>query len=341
MTAGRANKEMSARRAASVCSLLSPIKHTHTHTNTYKTRTTSNNTTDEAGRGPVLGSMVYGAALAPLADKDALAGGRFADSKVLTEAAREAAHAALVADPRLAWRVAALSGAAISAGMLGRGGGTSLNALAWESTCALLDGALADGAALVECYVDTVGDADAWAGRLRARYPGTAFTVCPKADALFPIVSAASIVAKVTRDREVAALAAAAAAKAAAAGSSSPSATSAAACLGPSRPMGSGYPGDPLTKAWLEAAVHPVFGFPACVRFSWATVETALAPPRAAAVAWEDDEGAPGAGQARLVGFGAAAQGGGGGERDGDGPSSGVGRPSYFRARRLQRVALA
>ncbi len=288
--------------------------------------------------------MVYGAAIAPLADKDALAGGRFADSKMLTEAAREAAWAALMGDPRLAWRVSALSGAAISAAMLGRGGGTSLNALAWESTTALLDGALKDGAALAEVFVDTVGDADTWAGRLRARYPGIAFTVCPKADALFPIVSAASIVAKVTRDREVVALAAAAAAQAEEAATTTTSAAAAAApassklTLGPPLPMGSGYPGDPVTKAWLEGSAHPVFGFPACVRFSWATVDTALAPPKGVAVGWEDDEGAPGAGQARLA-FKAGAQ--AGGEKDTGAPSVGTGRPSYFRARRLQRVALA
>ena len=294
--------------------------------------------TDEAGRGPVLGSMVYGAAIAPLADKEALAGGRFADSKMLTEAAREAAHAALLADPRMAWRVSALSGYAISSAMLGRGGGTSLNALAWESTIALLDGALKDGAALAEVFVDTVGDPETWANRLRARYPGVTFTVCPKADALFPIVSAASIVAKVTRDREVVALAAAAARQAEAASSGAPAPTGPAALtLGPPLPMGSGYPGDPITKAWLEGAVDPVFGFPACVRFSWATVANALAPPKGAAVAWEDDDGAPGAGQGRL-GFGGRSA---GGEKDTGGPSVGTGRPSYFRARRLQRVALA
>jgi hypothetical protein len=37
------------------------------------------------------------------------------------------------------------------------------------------------------------------------------------------------------------------------------------------RSFGSGYPGDPDTKSWLEQNSNPVFGFPSVVRFSWAT----------------------------------------------------------------------
>jgi ribonuclease H2 subunit A len=54
-----------------------------------------------------------------------------------------------------------------------------------------------------QCYVDALGPAPQWQARLSAIFPGVKFTVCPKADSLFKIVSAASIIAKVTRDRYI------------------------------------------------------------------------------------------------------------------------------------------
>ena len=46
-------------------------------------------------------------------------------------------------------------------------------------------------------FVDTVGDATKYQGKLSNIFDGVEVTVTPKADAKFPVVSAASICAKV------------------------------------------------------------------------------------------------------------------------------------------------
>lgn len=47
--------------------------------------------------------------------------------------------------------------------------------------------------------MDTVGDPDKYAAKLSERFPSIKFVVAKKADSLYPVVSGASIVAKVTK----------------------------------------------------------------------------------------------------------------------------------------------
>jgi ribonuclease H2 subunit A len=86
----------------------------------------------------------------------------------------------------------------------------------------------------------------------RLNDPELEIIVESKADDTYPVVSAASICAKVTRDKvleewqfkekkEF------------------------------SNDYGCGYPSDPKTKQWLRDNLDPVFGFPSLVRFSWKT----------------------------------------------------------------------
>ena len=107
-------------------------------------------------------------------------------------------------------------------------------------TATLLDGFCRHAAITrTQVFVDPVGPHEVYEAKLRAIFPTLQFTVVPKADALFPVVSAASIVAKVTRDvmLEVWAF----------------SEAEARAGLGADREFGSGYPsGASRSRALLD-----------------------------------------------------------------------------------------
>ncbi|KAJ8372334.1 hypothetical protein AAFF_G00290640 [Aldrovandia affinis] len=226
---------------------------------------------DEAGRGPVLGPMVYGISFCPISRKDDLKNMKVADSKTLSEVERETLFQKLdEAKSFVGWALQILSPNTISTSMLQRAK-YNLNALSHDAAIGLVQYTLDCGVQLKEVFVDTVGPAEKYQEKLSKRFPGVEVTVRPKADSLFPIVSAASICAKVARDHVV-------------------KSWGFVEDLGEvDTDYGSGYPNDPKTKSWLQKSLDPVFGYPQFVRFSWSTAKTLL-DTRAVPVRWDDDE---------------------------------------------------
>lgn len=282
---------------------------------------------DEAGRGPVLGPMVYGVFYLPIPQSEPLLkqAHRFDDSKVLTPAVRSSLMESLCTPETglhaaCGWAVSSLSARDIGANMLKPGTATyNLNAQAMDATASLLRGVMARGVNVREVYVDTIGQPAAYQRRLERLFPTLRITVAKKADSLYPCVSAASVCAKVTRDAALEVLYDAWARNGAAEGSGDG---------GAEAPLswGSGYPSDARCVAWLRQNMHPVFGWGPECRFSWGTAKDMLEAKGGVKVEWPADEDES---TSRLTDYFAA---NGDGERDADGLGTWFGTPAGLEA---------
>jgi ribonuclease HII len=193
---------------------------------------------DEAGRGCVLGPLVVGGFLCDAAESDALAAAGVDDSKRLRPKKRVALREILPEHGTPFLRE--MSPAQIDA--------ENINTLEEIAFFEIILDARPDHVTIdAPCHPAAI---PAFIARLSRRLveagvPVPTMRVEPKADANYPVVGAASIVAKVYRDAAIAQLG----------------------------PVGSGYPSDPVTRAWLTGFIQREEAFPSCVRTRWGTID--------------------------------------------------------------------
>ncbi|ETS78869.1 Ribonuclease H2 subunit A [Pestalotiopsis fici W106-1] len=258
---------------------------------------------DEAGRGPVLGPMVYGVFYLPLPLSDPLlkTTHHFDDSKVLTPAVRSDLMQTLCTSgsdlhTSCGWATSSLSARDIGAGMLRPGAAMyNLNAQAMDATISLIRGVLARGVNVREIYVDTIGQPAVYQKKLERVFPTTKITVAKKADSLYPSVSAASVCAKVTRDASLEVLYEVHGADSAQEDKEDVEedakvSTSKKAKKDEGMAWGSGYPSDARCVGWLRTNMHPVFGWGPECRFSWGTAKDMLDSKGGVKIEWPVDE---------------------------------------------------
>jgi ribonuclease H2 subunit A len=270
--------------------------------------------------------MVYGAFYLPIPLSEPLLSKthHFDDSKVLTPAFRADLMEKLCTPPsspasaipasettpdpsslydNCGWAVDLLSARSISSSMLHHTP-YNLNAQAMDATIALIQAIIAKGVNVKEIYIDTIGQPGPYQKKLEKIFPTASVTVAKKADSLYPCVSAASVCAKVTRDRALEVLYEAYAPAAPTqkediqmedseskieegeAEEKAPEPAEA--------DWGSGYPSDVRCTSWLKRNIDPIFGWGPECRFSWGTAKDLLENKAMAAdVQWpveQDDE---------------------------------------------------
>ena len=258
---------------------------------------------DEAGRGPIFGSMVYCAAYVPVTFSESLRSTGsadlkygFDDSKKLTDVKRDELFGYIwreslkqdennvVTDDAVkqlkentGYVLTGISARDICSGMTRYPPSEvyNLNQQAHDTTMQMIHIISEELNLNVDhVFIDTVGPPEKYQRKLEARFPKIKFTVSKKADSIYPIVSVASVIAKVTRDLHLKELSGT--------DNNEPLA------------VGSGYPSDPNTVRFLANNVTPLIGWdPNYTRFSWNTTNSYLCDQNekynTLNIKWEDD----------------------------------------------------
>lgn len=202
---------------------------------------------DEAGKGPVLGSMFAAAVRWPTEDPPSIA---VADSKTISPDRRESIADRLRAADGVSLEIVEVPVNRIDAPE------TDMNTLT-RGAHASAAAAIAQSGDVLRCDAADV-NAERFGRRLRDALQsqgvdGLDVRAEHRADERNPVVGAASVLAKVARDAHVGDLAA------------------------EYGEIGSGYPSDPATRTFLEAYISEHGRLPDCARSSWSTSRRALA----------------------------------------------------------------
>lgn len=147
--------------------------------------------------------MVYGSAFCPINEQSILVQLECADSKALNEEKRNDIFSNICKSSKvMGWAVEIISPNKICNSMLSRTK-YSLNQVSMDAAIGLIRAAIKAGVKIEHIFVDTVGKPEKYQDYLKNIFPSYEITVAKKADSTYPIVSAASICAKVTRDHSL------------------------------------------------------------------------------------------------------------------------------------------
>jgi ribonuclease HII len=179
---------------------------------------------DESGRGPVVGPLIIVGLLFGDSDQEKLKKIKVRDSKLLTAKQREKLFDKILKIARQS-KIMVISPHEIDMAVDGHEG-MNLNWLEARKAAEIID-QLRPDEVVIDCPSPNI---KAWVSYLEKRLKHKTKIVAEhKADVKYPVVSAASIIAKVTRDKEVAKIQEMI-----------------------DEPIGSGYPSDPTTVEFLK-----------------------------------------------------------------------------------------